>query len=73
VERRIEDLLKLKADLERKIANSSRRRVAEYCTIEVLGTDEPLPPIHSTRVESRCGAVAVGRTYLFPPFRLAVP
>ena len=28
----------------------------------------------STRmVESRCGAVALGRTYLFPPFRLAVP
>jgi hypothetical protein len=26
-----------------------------------------------TLVESECGAVAVGRTYLFPPFRLAVP
>jgi DNA-binding transcriptional MerR regulator len=38
VERRIESLLKLKAELERMIANCSRRRVAECRIIEVLAT-----------------------------------
>jgi DNA-binding transcriptional MerR regulator len=40
VERRIEDLLKLKAELERMIADCSRRRVAECRIIEVLATPD---------------------------------
>jgi DNA-binding transcriptional MerR regulator len=45
VERRIEDLLKLRAELERMIADCSRRRVAECRIIEVLATpDEKIDP-----------------------------
>jgi DNA-binding transcriptional MerR regulator len=39
-ERRIEDLLKLKAELERMIADCSRRRVAECRIIEVLASPD---------------------------------
>jgi DNA-binding transcriptional MerR regulator len=44
VERRIESLLQLKAELERMIAACSRGRVAECRIIEILATPEPRFP-----------------------------
>jgi hypothetical protein len=35
--------------------------------IETLPADRTNQPFDGSIVESRCGAVAVGRTYLFPP------
>jgi DNA-binding transcriptional MerR regulator len=42
VERRIESLLKLKAELKRMIAGCSRGRVAQCRIIEALGTPTPV-------------------------------
>jgi len=54
-----------------------RRNAASFAVVRRSGNRAIEPEVMEVRnarvVESECGAVAVGRTYLLPPFRLAVP